>query len=105
MKVLILMFIVSAANCFAVTLKDEAISRLGTNNSESVKTGLINNGVNCNSGLNGDNGITQSNSASIVSVSCLDGPSMAVDSGSVSTDTGTGSPATTTTGTSAAAAY
>ena len=71
MKVLILMFIVFATNCFAGTLKEDAITRLSANNSESVKTGLIDNGVICNSGLNGDNGIAQS-TAAWVSYSCVE---------------------------------
>ncbi len=103
MKVLILMFIVFATNCFAVTLKEDAITRLSANNSESVKTGLINGGVICNPGLYGDNGVTQS-TGSYVSYSCVEEASIAVDYGSVSTETGAGS-TTTHTATSAAAAY
>ena len=96
MKVLILMFIVFATNCFAVTLKEASITKLSANNSETVRTGLINNGVICNSGLNGDNGVTQS-TGGITSYSCVDEYQAVLEPETSSTST--------TTATSAAAAY
>ena len=99
MKVLILMFIVFATNCFAVTLKEDAITRLSANNSESVKTGLINGGVICNPGLYGDNGVTQS-TGSYVSYSCVEQYEAAFEP--ATSPTSPTSPTTTQTATSAA---
>ena len=57
MKLLIIMMMFTTVNSYSQTLKQIALQKMELNNSETVKTGLIDKGVNCNYSLRDDDGI------------------------------------------------
>jgi hypothetical protein len=64
MKLLIIMMMFTTVNSYSQTLKQIALSKLESNNKyESVKTGLINSGLHCNSSLKDDDGINNPKTA------------------------------------------
>ena len=66
MKLLIIMMMFTTVNSYALTLKQIALQKMELNNSETVQTGLINRGINCNSSLKDDDGINNPTTADAI---------------------------------------
>jgi hypothetical protein len=69
MKLLIIMMMMfTTVNSFGQTLKQIALKKMDLNNAETVKTGLINHGLNCSPSLKNDDGLNTGLDANVTSV-------------------------------------